>query len=458
MSDRTILAKWPILADDWKRHPVRDGFLQSRARFNVVPAGRRSGKTETAIARGVRKWLSYARSDDGWFVFAAPTYRQAKRIFWRKLKKLCPRWFVADVSESELMIRGRNGATIMVVGMDSPERIEGIAIDHLCWDEYGNSKPESWEEHVRGALSTLNRPGSVDFTGVPEGRNHYYELYMLARSDDSGSWAVWHWKSAEILDPEEVEQARRFMDPLVYAQEYEADFVSFTGAAYYSWDREIHARHQLRKLYEPTWDLHLCFDFNRSPGIAVVVQELPFTASEYGADLVPLYGKETSTCVIGEVHIPRNSNTEKVCSRIRTDWGGHQGQVMLYGDATGGAGGSAKLAGSDWDIVRRELRGVFGSRIRDRVPSSNPRERQRVNAVNSRLQSADGHVRLLVDPKHAPNVVKDFEGVVTLEGGSGEIDKDATPSLTHLTDALGYYVEKRFPVSGRPGLVSVAGY
>jgi len=36
-----------------------------------------------------------------------------------------------------------------------------------------------------------------------------------------------------------------------------------------------------------------------------------------------------------------------------------------------------------------------------------------------------------------------------LEGGSGEIDKKKTPKLTHLSDALGYYVEAEFPVRER---------
>ena len=43
-------------------------------------------------------------------------------------------------------------------------------------------------------------------------------------------------------------------------------------------------------------------------------------------------------------------------------------------------------------------------------------------------------------------MVKDFEGVKLLEGGSGEIDKKADPMLTHLTDGIGYYIAKEFPI------------
>ena len=56
---------------------------------------------------------------------------------------------------------------------------------------------------------------------------------------------------------------------------------------------------------------------------------------------------------------------------------------------------------------------------------------------------------MMVDGKKAPHVAKDLEGVRLLEGGSGEIDKRATPTLTHVSDAVGYYVEKEFPTAKR---------
>ncbi len=52
----------------------------------------------------------------------------------------------------------------------------------------------------------------------------------------------------------------------------------------------------------------------------------------------------------------------------------------------------------------------------------------------------------MVDPKHAPHTIKDFEGVRLLEGGTGEIDKKHDPMLTHPTDALGYMVAKEHPI------------
>lgn len=414
-------------------HPVQQRLVSSGARFRVVPAGRRSGKTERA-----KRWLITQAMDamtgkwagDARFFAAAPTRDQAKAIYWQDLKRMIPPILLADQPrETELTIPLVCGVEICIVGMDKPERIEGRPWNGGILDEFANMKPRAWAENVRPALS--DRKGWCWLIGVPEGRNHYYDLWKYATSGTDPDWEGFTWKSADILDPDEVASARRDLDPLVYEQEYEASFVNFSGRAYYPFTE---TKHCARLEYNPRGTIGLCFDFNVDPGVCGIVQEQRLPSGHDG------------TGVIGEVYIPTNSNTEAVCRRIAQDWGKHQGPVRLYGDATGGARGSAKVAGSDWDIIKAQLRPVFGDRLLSRVPAANPAERARVNAVNSRLMSADGAVRMQVDPSKAPHVVKDFEGVRTLEGGSGEIDKKATPKLTHISDAIGYYVEREFPI------------
>ena len=178
--------------------------------------------------------------------------------------------------------------------------------------------------------------------------------------------------------------------------------------------------------------IHL--DFNVSPGVAAIAQEMKLPVGNQG------------TGFIGEVWIPRNSNTPAVCERLIRDWGDHQGDVIVYGDATGGARGTAKVSGSDWDLVRQHMSKHFGARFDLKVPRSNPAERSRINAVNSRFKSADGTIRAMVDPAKCPHIVLDLEGVQQLEGGAGAIDKKKDSMLTHISDALGYYIAREFPV------------
>lgn len=425
--------KCTVLTSRWtqlRAHPEQYRLWTSPYRFKTVPAGRRSGKTELAKRRVVKAALRGTSFEGARFFAAAPTYNQAKRIYWNDLKLLVPRSMLRNrPSESELVINFVNGSSIHVIGMDQPARIEGSPWDGGILDEFGNMKPETWGANVRPALADRN--GWCWLIGVPEGRNHYYDVDHRAKADTSGEWSSFHWKSSDILPPEEIAAARRDLDELTFQQEYEGSFINFEGRAYYPFQD---ATHCAPLAYDRALPLTLCFDFNVEPGVAVVCQEQKLPSGV------------TGTGVIGEVHIPRNSNTPAVCRKIAADWGEHAGHVRLYGDATGGARGSARVQGSDWDLVRAELRPVFGDRVDVRVPPANPSERSRVNAVNTRLRSGDGTIKLMVDPAKAPNVVRDLEGVRLLAGGSGEIDKRIDGRLTHLSDALGYYIVKEFPV------------
>ena len=421
-------------------HPVQERLIKSPARFKVVPAGRRSGKTERAKRNLVEQAFLESmegKYDDYRYFAAAPTRDQAKRIFWDDLKNFIPREWRAEpydkaVSESELKIRLITGAEIHVIGMDKPQRIEGVSWNGGVLDEYADMKPTAWGANIRPALS--DRRGWCWLTGVPEGRNHYYDLYKNAQAKElSGDpeWAVFTWKSADILPEEEIIAAKADLDELTFQQEYEASFVNFEGRVYYCYDENTH----LAKLeYQPDKPLIVTFDFNVAPGTATIMQEQLLPSGQQG------------TAIIGEVHIPRNSTTVSVCNRIIQDWGHHKGKVYCYGDATGGAKGTAKVDGSDWDLIQDVLGRHFSSRLVLCNQKSNPRERARINAMNTRLKNTVGAIKMMIDPSKAPNVVRDLEGVVFLKGGSGEIDKKATPELTHLSDGIGYYVEQKFPI------------
>jgi len=430
-------------------HPIQYLYSISQSRFRVVPAGRRSGKTEIAKRRLVRTAFSTPQNGgssfpDPMYFFAAPTRDQAKRIYWKDLKLMVPaRNRSAPPSESRLIMFCKTGAEIHVLGMDKPERVEGTPWDGGVLDEYGNMKKQTWPEHVRPALA--DRLGWCDIIGVPEGRNHYYDLYKKAqtqamREEPLGNvpqWNSYHWFSADILPASEIEAAKEDLDELTYQQEFEGSFINFTGRAYYNFLEQTHCD---RLLYNPAKDLIFTFDFNVAPGTAGVIQEQHLPSRGTGV-------RRWGSGIIGEVFIPRGSNTVRVCDKLIKDWGRHKGRIFCYGDQTGGARGSAKILGSDWQLIKEKLWSHFGAdQVLFRIPSKNPRERDRVNSVNSRLLNTKNEIRMMVDPSAAPKIVKDFEGTVVIEGGSGEIDKTSNPEMSHLTDGIGYYTNREYPV------------
>lgn len=422
-------------------------------RFNVVPAGRRSGKTEISGKRKiVLRAMSahdprspyYSKWPDPRYFVAAPTRDQVKRIYWTDIKALVPQWALLKApNESQLVLSLINGAEIHLLGMDKPERIEGSPWDYGVLDEYGNMKPQTWPEHVRPALS--DRLGGCDFIGVPEGRNHYYELDRAAkrriaeaqRKQERSEWATYWWPSRDILPESEILAAMEDLDELTFQQEYEASFINFAGRAYYTF---MEAQNCAPLTYDEKGDLIFMFDFNVAPGVAVVGQEQVFPSKGDGRE-------RSGTGIIGEVYIPRASNTPMVVRRLINDWGEHKGRVFCYGDYSGDNDSPSGVLGSSWQIIKDMLWAHFGTeRVYYRI-KPNPKERDRVNSVCARCQSIDGTIRLMVDPSRAPQTLRDFEGVTMVEGGSGELDKKTDPTLTHLTDAVGYYVWREFPIT-----------
>jgi hypothetical protein len=79
--------------------PQREVFL-SPHRFRVLVAGRRFGKTYLANVELLR--AASGRGRTAWYV--APTYRQAKRIAWNRLKELTRPYWASKPQESDLRI------------------------------------------------------------------------------------------------------------------------------------------------------------------------------------------------------------------------------------------------------------------------------------------------------------------------------------------------------------------
>lgn len=412
---------------DGPNHVGRIKFWRSNSRFIFCHSGRRSWKTETAKRRMVRSLITTTNKK---FLAGAPTNKQAKKIFWEDFKRLIPKKLAPQRYDGELFIRTLAGSELHVAGMDSPDRVEGQMWDGVLLDEYGNMAERVWPEVISPVLSDTR--GWAMLTGVPEGRNHYYDLIQRMRHRENVD--VFHWPSWEILPPEEIEVQRENLDELTFNQEFGGEFVHFAGRAYYAFDAVKNCG-PVRGLYNSKAPLVFCFDFNVDPGVAVVCQEAKLPNGQVG------------TAVISEVYIPRNSNTEIVCNKLGADWKGHEGFIRLYGDFTGGARGTAKLKGSDWEIIHRTLSQHFNpGRIQNFV-SPNPPVKSRVNAVNARMRSANGVIRCIIDPETAPHLAKDLEGVTWLSGASGELDKSAkSKDLTHISDAFGYYIAREFPI------------
>lgn len=437
-------------------HPERRRMRRSKARTKFAAAARRSGKTEdgadyTLVGHGPEdsNGQPYFRGAlnpppnvmDPTYVVAAPTREMVKRLWWGRIKdRLTDRW-TERVSETDLTVHLRNGARIICMGMDRPTRGEGIAIDGLVGDEYAYWKEGAFERSLRPALSTRGRPpGWAILMGKPSGRNHFFDSWTEAREGRMKDAEAFHWTTSVIASPAEIEAARASMDPRSFQQEYEASFLTQAGLVFYQWDSQAHCR---PLQYDPSLPLVFCFDFNVSPGAAVVCQEQFVTDAN---------GKQVqTTCVIREYYLRDDNNAPLMCQKLADFYPEHKQPVHVYGD-TGGHQRRTSAKSTDWEIVRDELGKRFAS-VEIRVARNAPSVVDSVNAVNARLRTSSGAVRLLLDPEAAQHTRRDFEGVVWDEKkGDRQIDK-RDKRRTHWVDALRYYIAEAHPIGGGPMVI-----
>lgn len=437
-------------------HADQAAAWASRARFRAIEAGRRSGKSE-----GRKREIVIAALDPSWalddrfVVVGAPTQAQAMRLYWRHLIRMIPPGLLAEERKTDCELALTNGAVIRVVGMDKPQRAEGDPIDFLFLDEFADMRlgRAVLDDHLAPSLDTPDRPaGQVTVYGTPDLRSgaHFVDLcdqWRERAESGSPSFGYFHWSSRGIVSAEAWEEARSTMDPASFAVEYEARRVSTGNRAYYTFDRDRHVVRGLRLV--PTRAAVVACDWNYDPGTATILQEQ--TAQDYPAGALPA-GVSSFTAVVAEVFI-RRSNTPQVMRRVLSllEERGHRGPVIACGDPAGGAPGSAKVEGSDIDLLRSILGAKLGDRLALRFVSYAPAVVARLNAVNRRLLVDTGEVRLLID-SGCKETIRDFEQVRLKDGSAGEIDKSPkgdNAMRTHLTDGLGYYIADKFPVRDR---------
>jgi hypothetical protein len=425
--------RWYLLKD----HPVQLALVRAVSegvRFPVVPSGRRSGKTERAKRYMAKQAMTNANEK---YFLAAPTYAQAKKIWWDDIKLLTHSYCHSHKpSESDLIVFMPNGTEIHVIGLDKPERIEGINWTGGVIDEIADVKPSAWQANILPALNTVD-PRRPDYRawcwliGVPDGLNHYYDMAQYAESGIDPQWRVFHWKSSEILPADVIESAKRTMSKSQFDQEFNASFETATGRIY----KDYGPANYTDATIQPDEQLCWMHDQNYTPlSSAVGVRR------NGGRDLYLLDE------IILTSAISRQSAMEFV-EKFKTHQNKH---VLVYGDPAGRAGEKHGHA-SDYTDIEDVLR-QNGWTFTRKVKLAHPAIKDRQNAVRAKILNAAGGVSLYVNQRTAPWCHKGL-ATVQLQDGS-TFQEDQKNEYQHITTAIGYMVEAEWPVANQPVILS----
>jgi hypothetical protein len=231
----------------------------SQARFKIVAAGRRFGKSHHAALELIiaalmpeNEWGQKLTVEAGVY-YVAPTFDQAKRIMWPKIRELAGYERTAGLIRNENVNDGWieliSGRRIYIRGADNPDSLRGIALHFVVLDEYADMKENVWSEIIEPAL--MDYQGKALFIGTPKGKNHFYKMFMKAlqyvydpENDEYPLYEAFHFKSGDnpFIRREELKRMMEGGDAdsrATIRQEIEADFVSGGGKILIPGDFEV---------------------------------------------------------------------------------------------------------------------------------------------------------------------------------------------------------------------------
>jgi len=208
-----------------KPHAGQLEVHNSGARFKVLSAGRRWGKTRL----GVNECLDVAaQGGRAWWV--SPSYKTSE-VGWRPLRQIARKISGAEIRLVDRVVNFPGGGFVAVRSADNPDSLRGEGLDFVVMDECAFMQREAWTEAIRPALS--DRQGKVLFISTPKGRNWLWEIYRRGVSGEEG-WQSWTFPTANnpYIAKEEIEAAKRDLPEMIFRQEYLAEFIDDAGGVF----------------------------------------------------------------------------------------------------------------------------------------------------------------------------------------------------------------------------------
>lgn len=208
-------------------HEGQRRILASPARFKVISAGRRFGKTLLAV-----EWLALMQGgaiDGKPVAFFSPSYKLLLDVWADVERTLKP--VTRKANRTEMRIELVTGGVIDFWTLEDKDAGRGRKYSRLVIDEAAHARylKDAWERAISPTLTDFG--GDAWFISTPNGMNYFYELFKRGGDSSFDGWASFHMPTSANphIDPAEIEQKRRELPDLVFRQEYLAEFVTFGG-------------------------------------------------------------------------------------------------------------------------------------------------------------------------------------------------------------------------------------
>ena len=234
---------------NYRPHSGQEMLHRSEARFKVLVAGSRFGKSLAAAREVEPLILDCAPPTRGWIV--GPTYALGEKEFryiWDDLvvKRRLPVKKSADSPRAgNMFIQFEWGSEVLVKSADNPPGLLGEELDWLILSEAAKISETVFERYLFARLAS--REGRLIIPTTPSGFDWVYRKFLLGQDNAFPEWESWQFPtSANPYHPKgEIEQAKRNLTEEAFAEQYLGQFVHFTGRVYKEFSRTVHVASEI---------------------------------------------------------------------------------------------------------------------------------------------------------------------------------------------------------------------
>lgn len=432
-------------------HAKQREFMLSPARFKALVWGRRSGKSLGIALYTMLKALE----TPGNYYIIAPTYAQAKQIYWNDLLKVnIPGSIIKETNESELFIEFQQvhyqldtqtilgykidsdhskaplPSRIYLKGANNPDSLRGVSLNGAVLDEFAffQYANDTWRKIIRPALA--DKQGWAIFSSTPDGvHNTFFDIVELAKrviaeSSDPQHDKRWFYSHATMLDNTYIEhrlqewnetQEEYTRDGRIdeWVQEWEAKFTTPSSLVYSEFDDQIHViPPNLIPRDNLTYAIGMDFGLKD-----------PFAAVFVAID------KDENWYIYDEVYLP-DLPIDKIASVLHQKMG-DQYFTRIIGDAAGAT-----------EIASLRSKELGENRVWV-TPSKKGKDsiRAGIRAVRTKLyvREGSGKPKLFVG-RNCTATIKEFQSYKHIRDAFGEVSDTPEDKNNHLMDAIRYLV------------------
>ncbi len=409
---------------DISLRPAQGEVFSAKNRFRVLVAGRRFGKSYLSCIELFTKALERPGET---FFYCAPTYRMAKDIAWKTLKKIIPKAYIRSKNETDLRLDLVNDSTIELKGTENAMALRGRSLAGVVLDEAAFMDSEVWFEVIRPALA--DKQGWALFISTPDGTaSWFYDLWCFCEEDKTGDWIRWCYTTIQggNVPAHEIEAARAQLDARTFRQEFEASFENLSGLVAVSFD-DANISTEAQDI--SVLPLLLGVDFNVDPmsGICAVK-------------------KDDTLYVFDEIMLTGGATTWDFAEEVTRRYGVDR-RVIACPDPTGGARKTSGVGVTDHAILRRS-----GFTVQSpRSPSENPRQNHRRQHRPFRTPPVPAA------PTSTPACKELIKSLRTLTYAPGTGLPNKNLGVDHAFDAFGYLVLQQFNLA-KPEAMGTTSY